>query len=71
MGNKDGRDLARVPRNTLADTPSPVDRVDDRRMGRRAVLRAAATAFTVPYVIPATVLGAPGRPAPTIGFAPA
>ncbi len=62
MGNKDGRDIARVPRATLGDTPTPVDRMGTPRMGRRAVLRAAATALAVPSLIPAGVLGAPGRP---------
>ncbi|MHB0957694.1 MAG: Gfo/Idh/MocA family protein [Pirellulaceae bacterium] len=33
-------------------------------MQRRTFLRAAATAMAVPYVVPATVLGAPGRPGP-------
>ena len=34
----------------------------NRRMRRRDALRTAAAACAAPYVIPATVLGAPGRP---------
>lgn len=40
-------------------------RANGRQRSRRAVLKGAATVFAVPYVIPSSVLGGSGRPAPS------